>query len=234
VQGYERAVARVPDMVLLDVRMPKMDGFALCRQLKANSRTAHVPIIFLSSAGDLTERLTGLREGGVDYILKPFSADEVLARVRIHLLLARNKRLDQESGAGQGVEPSDDQVLIRAAKTYLSARLADAPTLRHLALFVGVSASRLTRAFRSEDLTVFGFLRQERMRVAKRLLVQSSLNIATISEEIGFSSAANFSTAFLEYVGMSPSAFRAQAVLEPEDLVEHFPRGESQANCLAG
>lgn len=208
-QGYERAVARVPDLILLDVRMPKLDGFAVCRQLKANPRTARSPVIFLSSASDLDERLTGLREGAVDYILKPFSPEEVLARVQIHLALAsRADGGDPEDGNTESGE-SSKQVLVQAAKRYLLERLADAPSLQALADALGSNPKRLTRAFKDvTGGTVFEFLRLERMLLAKRLLMETTLSIATISEEVGFSSAANFSTAFLEYSGLSPSAYR--------------------------
>ncbi|MDB5829140.1 MAG: DNA-binding response regulator, partial [Variovorax sp.] len=77
-QGYGRAVAQAPDLILMDVRMGRTDGFAACRLLKADPLTAHIPVIFLTSSGSLEERLTGLREGAVDYILKPFEAAEVL------------------------------------------------------------------------------------------------------------------------------------------------------------
>lgn len=218
-QGYERAVARVPDLILLDVRMPKMDGFAVCRQLKANPRTARLPVIFLSSAGDLDERLTGLREGAVDYILKPFSPDEVLARVQIHLALA--SRAGDSGVAGHGLRAelengeSESQVLVWAAKRYLLDRLADPPSLQELAGALGANFKRLTRAFKEvTGETVFEFLRHERMMLAQRLLTETTLNIAAISEEVGFSTAANFSTAFLEHSGLSPSAYRAVALEE--------------------
>src|SRR5690606_16401167 len=85
VKGYSRAIAFVPDLILLDVHLPGLDGFSACRRLKANPATAHVPVIFLSSEHAVDARLTGLRDGGVDYIMKPFVPEEVMARVRIHL-----------------------------------------------------------------------------------------------------------------------------------------------------
>ncbi len=83
---------RAPDLILLDVRMPKMDGFDVCRQIKSNPATADVPIIFLSALQDTEARLQGLQLGAVDYIAKPYEPDEVLLRVRTHLEL-RNLQL---------------------------------------------------------------------------------------------------------------------------------------------
>ncbi len=80
-QAYQRALAISPDLILMDVRMPRMDGFAACRLLAATPHGG-IPVIFLTAASDLNERINGLEIGGVDYVLKPFDAAEVLARIR--------------------------------------------------------------------------------------------------------------------------------------------------------
>jgi PAS domain S-box-containing protein len=77
--------ATLPDLILLDIRMPGMDGFEVCRRLKAQERTRAVPLIFISILEDEGEKVRGFQAGAVDYITKPFQAEEVLARVRIHL-----------------------------------------------------------------------------------------------------------------------------------------------------
>src|SRR3546814_16295885 len=71
----------------MDVRMPRRDGITTTRLLKANPSTQHIPILFLAAAATLEDRLEGLRSGAVDYILKPFEAEEVVEKVRIHLSL---------------------------------------------------------------------------------------------------------------------------------------------------
>lgn len=77
-----------PSLILLDIRMPGMNGFEVCRRLKIRDATRDIPIVFLSAARELEERVEGLQMGAVDFIAKPFSRDELLARVRIHLELA--------------------------------------------------------------------------------------------------------------------------------------------------
>ena len=79
----------LPDLILLDIRMPGMDGFEVCRRLKTGDKPARVPIIFITAASDLEERVKGLAAGAVDYISKPFQREELLARVRTHLELSR-------------------------------------------------------------------------------------------------------------------------------------------------
>jgi K+-sensing histidine kinase KdpD len=88
-----RAVsAGFPELVLLDVSMPGMDGYEVCRRMKADSRAAQVPVLFLSAHQDLDAKLDGFDAGGQDYVTKPFLAAEVLARVRMHLRVARAER----------------------------------------------------------------------------------------------------------------------------------------------
>ena len=207
-QGYDRALTLLPDLVVLDARMPGMDGFALCRRLKANSSTAHIPIIFLSSASDLEQKLQGFEGGAVDYIVKPYTAEEVVARVRIHLQLAGKLPLPTEPA---GALPKDDtEVLTLAAKRELQRQPGLTP--KQLAASLGVSERRLSRAFRnSEGATLFEYVRKQRMERAQALLAETALSIVTVSQELGFSSAANFSTAFREYVGAAPSDYRRAA-----------------------
>jgi len=76
---------KIPDLILLDIRMPEMDGFEVCRQLKASGATRDVPVIFISGLQDSADKIQGFDVGGLDYITKPFDQAEVLARVRIHL-----------------------------------------------------------------------------------------------------------------------------------------------------
>ena len=76
-----------PDLILLDIMMPGMDGFEVCQRLKADPSAADIPIIFLSALGQTEDKVRGLRAGAVDYITKPFQPEEVIARVRTHLTL---------------------------------------------------------------------------------------------------------------------------------------------------
>ncbi len=82
-----------PDLILLDIKMPEMDGFEVCRRFKADSQLAEIPVIFLSALSDLSDKVEAFRAGGVDYVTKPFQIEEVEARVENHL---RSNRLQQE------------------------------------------------------------------------------------------------------------------------------------------
>jgi len=81
-----------PALILLDIMMPGIDGLETCRQLQSTAATREIPVIFITGRAELAARVEGFRHGGIDYIMKPFEADEVLARIRTHLGLARARR----------------------------------------------------------------------------------------------------------------------------------------------
>jgi DNA-binding NtrC family response regulator len=87
--ALKSVAAKIPDLILLDVSMPSMDGYEVCRRLKADGNSSRIPVIFISAFGDTRQKVTGFEAGGIDYITKPFEAEEVLARVRTHLRLCQ-------------------------------------------------------------------------------------------------------------------------------------------------
>src|SRR4028119_4494 len=90
-QDGESAIQKVeyahPDLILLDVMMPGIDGFETCRRLKANESTKDIPVIFMTALSETVDKVRGLNLGAVDYITKPLQHEEILARVKIHLSL---------------------------------------------------------------------------------------------------------------------------------------------------
>lgn len=84
--------ASPPDLILLDIRMPEMDGYETCRRLKADPRISDVPVVFISALSETEDKVTAFQAGGIDYVTKPFQSEEVLARVRTHLQLHRMQR----------------------------------------------------------------------------------------------------------------------------------------------
>jgi PAS domain S-box-containing protein len=81
-----------PDLILLDIRMPEMDGYEICKRLKVNPKTRDIPIVFLSASDELIDKVKAFTVGGVDYITKPFHLEEVLARIETHLMLRQLRR----------------------------------------------------------------------------------------------------------------------------------------------
>jgi DNA-binding response OmpR family regulator len=81
-EAYERALVEVPDLILMDVRMPRMTGYEACKRMKAEDTIKHIPVVFLSAKGQESEVNQGLDAGAVEYILKPFSPDQLTERVK--------------------------------------------------------------------------------------------------------------------------------------------------------
>ncbi len=104
--AYETALSECPDLILLDIVMPSMDGYRVCELLKAEERSRDIPIIFLSALDESLDKVKAFKVGGVDYITKPFNAIEVLARVENHLYLRslRVKLLEQNEKLAREIE----------------------------------------------------------------------------------------------------------------------------------
>jgi sigma-B regulation protein RsbU (phosphoserine phosphatase) len=108
------ARAEPPDVILLDIRMPGMDGYRVCEQLKADARTRQIPVIFISALGATQDKVRAFAVGGVDYITKPLQVEEVLARVETHLALRRlqkqlqdaNRKMERELALAGEVQSS--------------------------------------------------------------------------------------------------------------------------------
>lgn len=81
-EAFQKALEVMPDLILMDVRMPRMTGYEACKRIKAEEKIKHIPVVFLSAKGQESEVQTGLEVGAVEYILKPFSPDQLTDRVR--------------------------------------------------------------------------------------------------------------------------------------------------------
>ena len=215
-RGLHQARALQPNLILLDVHMPGMGGFEVCRALKSDALTRAIPVIFLTAATDLSERLEGFAVGGVDYIGKPFEAQEVLARVGVHL----RRRGGEDPTAGGSTSPARDgegkhplhereATLVGRAQAILVEHMTSPPRLDALVRQLATNRRTLNDAFQSFcGQPVFGWLRDERLRQAHALVTGSDRSFSQISEQLGFSTPANFSKAFRQRYGCTPSDVR--------------------------
>ncbi|WP_413164503.1 response regulator [Capilliphycus salinus ALCB114379] len=95
--GINSAMAEAPDLIILDIKMPDMDGYTVCQQLKANDKTRDIPVIFISGLEDVMDKVKAFKMGGVDYIVKPFATEEVIARVENQLKISKKLRQFQQN-----------------------------------------------------------------------------------------------------------------------------------------
>jgi two-component system sensor histidine kinase UhpB len=112
--AIDSALAKPPALILLDVKMPEMDGFEVCRRLKQDERTRDIPIIFVSALRDVQDKVRGFEAGGVDFISKPYQEREVLARVRTHLELRSMQLNLEEMVARRTAQVNEQQERFRA------------------------------------------------------------------------------------------------------------------------
>lgn len=212
--GLSKALLGQPDLILLDVSMPGLDGFAVGKRLKEDFRTRPIPIIFLSGRAGLDDKLEGFASGGIDYIAKPFSEAEVLARIRVHIQ-ARQRMESLEAAAGQrilenaGVHPDPEEALFGKAANVLEKRLTEPPGLVELAHELGTNERKLTLAFRRKvGMSVFEYLAELRLETARRLLEGSPLQVQLIADRVGYQNAGDFTRAFRRRYGVSPREYR--------------------------
>lgn len=229
----DRASVLRPQLILMEARLPIMDGLAACRMLAAHADTGHIPIMFMSVACSLSDRLAGLRAGAVDYIAKPAHPEEVLLRIQAQLGRPRLSTpaavpigaASAVASVPTGPNRSAQIALVHAFVHLLnhSTEYSEEPStelhIDHLAARLGSSRALLNEAFRSTlDISVFGWLREQRLQRARHWLARSTLSVQQIASDLGYSSSANFATAFKERFGQSPRAYR-QLLGEPQYAV---------------
>ncbi len=210
--GIHKAMQGKPDVILLDVNMSGVDGYDACRALKGMPATAGIPIIFLSACATVEDRLKGYAAGGVDFIGKPFSADEVLTRVFVHLQLARHTLNPTRVEA---VEPSS-LVAVEPGRDFVSMAIVALqrdgltwPGLDALAHSVGTNEKKLTELFRQRfGMPAYAYLVELRLEQARVSLANSALQIQYIADSAGYRNASDFSRAFRRRYGLGPRQYR--------------------------
>ena len=134
-QALERVRAQPPDLILLDLMMPEMDGLEVCSRLKADPLTRQIPVIFLTASNEMEHLMKGFEAGAVDYITKPFNAPELLARVRTHLELKhareRLREMNEEKNEFMGIAAHDLRNPLSAIQGYAEMIIEDAQSLAH-------------------------------------------------------------------------------------------------------
>lgn len=216
-QGYERAQVSLPDVMLVELEMAGMDGLSLLRLLKSNPLTSDIPVLLITGQSSTKQRLNGFREGAVDVISKPCLAEEVAFRLSVQiewlrkLKLVQDIRVNQTSALNRSAV-SEQEVLVQAIQKHIQDNLSNSPSVAELAEMFGVSERRLASAFKScLGMSVFAYTRLQRMRRAQYLLANTVLGMEVVAAEVGFSSAANLSTAFHSYCGVTPTGYRTAA-----------------------
>jgi DNA-binding response OmpR family regulator/nitrogen-specific signal transduction histidine kinase len=211
--GLAQALEHVPDIILSDVMMPGMDGFELCKILKTDIRTSHIPIILLTAKADISSKIEGLQHGADAYLAKPFHKEELF--VRLDKLLESRKRLQARySNAGSELptapSPTLEDAFMQQVRSILETHLGDEDFgVSELCKALAMSRAQLYRKFQAlTNQPVAHYFRDLRLHKAKSLLRDTDLHISEIAYQVGFKDPAHFTRAFAEAFGVSPREWR--------------------------
>lgn len=213
-EGEQQILKEFPDLIISDIMMPKVDGIELCRRIKTNIETSHIPVILLTARASDESKLTGYGAGADEYISKPFNSDILLLRVQklIEQQQARReqfrKNIDVQPQAVT-ITPLDEE-LIRKALTSIEKNIDSTEySVNELSGDIGVSVRNLYRKIQSiTGLSPADFIRSVRLKRAAQLLRDTDLNVSEIADLTGFNTIKYFNKHFKEEFGFSPTQYR--------------------------
>ena len=218
VEGLEQARRRPPDLIISDVMMPRMDGYALCRTIKTDPDLNHIPVILLTAKAGEESKVEGLETGADDYIYKPFSADELLARAENLIEIRRllRQRFSREVVAVQPSEiavTSTDTAFLERVQAVVEEYMANSNFgAEWLADEVGLSPRQLRRKLKDlTNLSTAGYIRSMRLQRAAQLLEEQAGNVSEVAYAVGFQDPKHFSKLFRQVFGVAPSQVRVDA-----------------------
>ena len=211
-EGLEMAIKQIPDLVICDLMMPHMDGFAFCKALKTDLRTNHIPVVMLTAKAALEDRLEGLELGADDYLAKPFNTDELQIRVRnllkqrqvLHQKYQTAVALDKDKAEENSV--ANDPFLERINRILEGNISNSSLDVEQLAAGLNVTSVQLRRKLKAlTDQTVTEFMRNYRLDKAAILLQNRAGSVSEIAYMVGFESLSYFSRMFQERFSKRPS-----------------------------
>jgi DNA-binding response OmpR family regulator len=214
-EGWQKALAHHPQIIVSDISMPFMDGIELCNKVKADKRTSHIPIILLTALTGEEEQIRGLQTGANDYMTKPFNFEILNAKIKNLLVLNRTlkdtytKQIKVQ--APELVIESQGDILLNKVMLYLEENLNN-PKLSVEDLSRHVGMSRVSLYHKILELTgqsPVEYIRSVKLERAAVLLEKSDLNVAQISYMVGFATPNYFAKSFKSRFNMQPSEYMA-------------------------
>lgn len=215
-EGLEIAVRQVPDIILADMLMPVMNGLEMCRKLKKDDRTSHIPMIMLTAVNSKETELRSLLSGIDDYITKPFDIQILTAKVN-NLLAIRNAMREKIKSdlllrPADVVIDSPNERFLKKAVEVVEKYMDDADLdIEKFSEEMGVSRMQLYRKFEAlTNMTVKEFIRNIRLKRAAQLLEQEKITISEVAWAVGFRDLSYFRKCFKEEYGVTPTDYIGQ------------------------
>lgn len=215
--GWHTLLEIVPDLIVCDVMLPGESGFWLTRQVKADFRTSHIPVVLLTAKGQVQDKIEGSRAGADAYLTKPFSTAYLVQTVRT--LFANRAKVQRRFSSTFlfAAEHTSERQFLNELTATIEAEFADPEfSVEQLAQRLAMSRVQLYRKVQALLQTnVSDYITDVRLNKAKVLLRDTSLTIAEIAYATGFNSASYFSTLFRQRLQQTPSEYRRPTKTEP-------------------
>ena len=211
--GLEKAVENIPDLIITDLMMPEMDGVELCKRLKTDERTSHIPVIMLTAKASVEDRLEGLETGADAYVTKPFNIKEL--RLRVTKLIEQRKQLRERFTREITIEPKDiavtsaDERFLQKAMVCVDEHMGDSDfDVRQFQDEMSMSRMQLFRKLKAlTGHTPSEFIRNLRLKRAAKLIEGGFGNVAEVCYEVGFNNLSYFAKCFKELFKVLPSEY---------------------------
>ena len=208
------AIKEIPDLIISDIIMPKKNGIELCRELKHDTLTQHIPLIMLTSEDNVNSQLEGISCGADDYVAKPFNADVLKAKVAT---LIKNKERQRELFKNKithssilGIPENQEDAFIRKITEIIYKNIAETNlTVEFLADKTALSRVQLFRKFKAiTGISPSEYIKGVRLDYAAEILKSGKQSIADVAYSVGFSDPKYFGQCFSDKYGMSPSLYQ--------------------------
>ncbi|WP_186758130.1 hybrid sensor histidine kinase/response regulator transcription factor [Echinicola salinicaeni] len=213
IEGIDKAVNSIPDLIISDLMMPDMNGLQLCKQLKTDERTSHIPIILLTARQSAEAKMEGYETGADAYVTKPFNTD--ILKAQVQNLLEQRRLLREIFSKGSSAEfkkiaiNSADEKFLEKIKGLIESNLeTENLDIDSLAAQLNMSRSQFYRKIKAlTNKSAADFVNTFRMNKAAEYLLTGDYNITETAYKVGYNIPNNFSRAFTKHFGSSPSQY---------------------------
>ncbi|MDN3669515.1 two-component regulator propeller domain-containing protein [Echinicola jeungdonensis] len=212
-EGLEKAIDRIPDLVISDIMMPDLNGLQLCSKLKSDERTSHIPVILLTARQSDDSKMEGYETGADAYVTKPFNT--TVLRAQVNNLLEQRRQLRELFSKGSAMEfkkiavnAADEAFLEKARKLIESNLDSETFDIDSLAMQLNMSRSQFYRKIKAlTNKSASDFVTTFRMNKATEFLLSGQFNVTETAYKVGYSLPNNFTRAFIKHFGTSPSQY---------------------------
>ncbi|HEY8935338.1 MAG TPA: DNA-binding response regulator, partial [Cyclobacteriaceae bacterium] len=228
-EGLTKTNNFIPELIISDIMMPVMDGLTLCKKIKENPKTTHIPIILLTAKSLTIQKVEGIRMGADLYLTKPFEVE--LLEAHIDNLLKRKKELTDYFRHELIIQPSSDvtgenvdEKFIKKVMGIIEAHISDTDFgVEKLSAEVGMSTTHLYRKLKSlTQLSANDIIRKYRLKKASILLGNKEGNISEIMYDVGFSNLSYFSKCFKAEFGLAPKDYQQKQSKSSVDIAKEI------------